>query len=152
MFKRTALTGLLVAVVSLGLSEVAYAPVINGTPAADELQGTLQDDQMLSYVPKNGVCEEEELCLFSRDNFRGDVYDFAPCENVPSFFGIRFINSARSLNNNAESVWNRSGYIYEIYDLSNYRGQSMEILGGRINEDDLGALADDISSHQCTGN
>jgi hypothetical protein len=106
----------------------------------------------LSYVPENGVCEEEELCLFRLDNFRGDVYDFAPCENVASYFGLRFINSDRRLNNNAESVWNRSGYVYEIYDHSNFGGQSMEIFGGeRIDEDDLGALADDISSHQCIG-
>jgi hypothetical protein len=101
------------------------------------------------YVPRNGVCEEEELCLYSRDNFGGAVYDFPPCEDAPSYQGLRFINSFRRLNNNVESIENRSGYVYAIYDFSNYGGQSMTIFSGET--DDLGALEDDVSSHQCIG-
>jgi hypothetical protein len=108
----------------------------------------------VSNVPENGICELGEFCEFSQDNFQGQVYDWAACEDARRYRGLTFINSTRRLDDNVESIRNLSGYVYAIYDVSRYRGESMEIFSGApsvSDVDDLGLLEEEVSSHQCIG-
>jgi hypothetical protein len=108
----------------------------------------------VSNVPENGICESGEFCEFSQDNFQGQVYDWAACEDARRYRGLTFINSTRRLDDNVESIRNLSGYVYAIYDVSRYRGESMEIFSGApsvSDVDDLGLLEEEVSSHQCIG-
>jgi hypothetical protein len=105
-------------------------------------------DSSASYEPRNGVCEESELCLYSGVGQSGDIYDVAPCENLRNYRGRTYINSSQSLNDSVDSVWNRSGYVYEFYRGSRYRGESETVFSGRR---ELYSVDDEASSHQCTG-
>jgi hypothetical protein len=113
-----------------------------------------------AVAPENGVCEEGELCLYDLpdqpgpgdpgpDPQQGPVYDFSACTDVPSYVGRNFINSAVPLDDYVSFIWNRSGYVYEVYELPNYLGNKMTIFSGEYEQ--LGSLDNAISSHKCVG-
>jgi hypothetical protein len=114
-----------------------------------------------AFVQENGICDEEELCLYDLpdgsgggdpgpDPQQGPTYDFAPCVgDVPSYVGRNFINTAVPLDNHVSFIWNRSGYVYEVYDLPNYQGNKMTIFSREY--ENLGSLDNAISSHKCVG-
>jgi hypothetical protein len=123
---------MLMVVVPLTVLAMAPAPAANAAPVA-----------------RNGVCEEEELCMYSDDAYQGYVIDFAACSDRRRHSAVSFPGTNIRIENQVKSVWNRSGYVYEIYDRTKFRGSSKTIFGGRV--DNLGPVENDNRSHKCVG-
>src|SRR6188508_3715623 len=86
----------------------------------------LAPGQEASAAPRDGVCEEGELCMFSQDGFQGHMIDFAgdTCSDEDHHSGFKFPGTNINVQNRVKSIRNRSGYVYEIYRGSNFTGPS----------------------------
>jgi hypothetical protein len=133
MMSRTTRVATLISVVSLTLLAINPAP---GASAAS--------------VAENGVCEVDELCMYSDDGYKGYVYDFRQCEDDNRHSSNRFPGTNTRLEDRVQSIWNRSGYVYSIYDRPQYMGNSKSIFPDQ-KVDSLGTIEKDNGSHQCTG-
>lgn len=134
------------AAVALGVAAATPAPALAGMPINHTESLTVQ------AVAENGVCEESELCMYSEDNYTGHVYDFAACDNDRSHRLDRFPGTDERLSENVESVWNRSGYVYAIYDRTQFGGNSEYIYSQNYGKyENLGTVENDNRSHECIG-
>jgi Peptidase inhibitor family I36 len=108
--------------------------------------------QEASAAPTDGVCEDGELCMYSDDAYQGHMIDFPgnTCSSRGSHSSIKFPGTNTRIRNEVKSVWNRSGYVYEIYERNHFTGDSKTIFQFQ-RVDDLDLVERHNRSHQCVG-
>ncbi|MFE5550087.1 peptidase inhibitor family I36 protein [Streptomyces sp. NPDC056534] len=57
----------------------------------------------------NGVCGNQELCLYKNNNWSGGLYDFFATVSDDSYVGNSFFGGGPTVNNNASSSSNNDG-------------------------------------------
>jgi hypothetical protein len=99
---------------------------------------------------QDGVCDPDELCLYSGRDFTGSVVDYGGRYEQPSYAFESFVDGP-VLNDNVESIWNRSWYVYEFYADKNYRGKKMTVYQFEERTRLPISLDENISSHRAVG-